>query len=48
MLNQTFGLTPEMAHKAYGGDRLNAVADARKAYDPEGRLLNDYFRVLLS
>lgn len=45
-LNQTWGLTPDMACRAYG-DRLKAVAQARKTYDPEGRLLNDYFKSLL-
>jgi hypothetical protein len=30
------------------GSRLQAFADARKPFDPSGRLLNDYFRGLLA
>jgi FAD/FMN-containing dehydrogenase len=33
--------------KAFG-DRLKMFADTRKQYDPNGRLLNDYFRALLT
>jgi FAD/FMN-containing dehydrogenase len=47
LLNQTWGLTPAIVQKAFG-DRLTTMKDARKAYDPEGRLLNDYFRTLMS
>jgi hypothetical protein len=36
-----------MVQKAYG-DRLTTMKEARKGYDPEGRLLNDYFRTLMS
>jgi FAD/FMN-containing dehydrogenase len=46
-MNQTFGLTPAIVQKAYG-DRLTQMKNARKEYDPNGRLLNDYFRTLLS
>lgn len=46
LFNQTFGITPAQAQKAWG-DRLQAFAAARKTYDPGGRLLNDYFRDLL-
>jgi hypothetical protein len=46
-MNQTWGLTPAMVQKAYG-DRLTTMKEARKGYDPEGRLLNDYFRTLMS
>jgi hypothetical protein len=46
LLNQTFGVTPEIAQKAFG-DRLNTIARTRKTYDPGNRLLNDYFRSLL-
>jgi FAD/FMN-containing dehydrogenase len=43
--NQTFGFT--RAHAVKGlGDRLDAVAAKRAEFDPENRLLNDYFRVL--
>jgi len=47
LLNQTYGLTPAIVQKAFG-DRLTRMKDARKRYDPDGRLLNDYFRTLLS
>ena len=47
LLNQTYGLTPAIVQKAFG-ERLKAFADARKQFDPGGRLLNDYFRTLLS
>lgn len=46
MFNQTFGLSPEMAQKAFGS-RLATLEQTRKTYDPHGRLLNDYFRSLL-
>ncbi len=46
LFNQTFGITPAMAQKAWG-DRLKTFAAARSNYDPNGRLLNDYFRNLL-
>jgi hypothetical protein len=42
LLNQTNGITPAMAQKAWG-DRLKVFAGARQSYDPNGRLLNDYF-----
>jgi hypothetical protein len=47
LLNQTFGLTPAIARKAYG-DRLKTFAEARRKFDPGDRLLNDYFRMLLA
>jgi FAD/FMN-containing dehydrogenase len=47
LLNQTFGLTSGVVKKAFG-DRWEAFASAREAFDPGGRLLNDYFRGLLS
>ena len=46
LFNQTNGITPAMAQKALGG-RLQTFAAARKTFDPEGRLLNDYFRNML-
>ena len=46
LLNQTFGLTPAIVQKAYG-DRLTTMKNARKQYDPNGRLLNDYFKTLM-
>ena len=45
--NQTPGLTAVMLRKAYG-DKLTILENTRKQYDPKGRLLNDYFRELLS
>jgi FAD/FMN-containing dehydrogenase len=47
LLNQTPGLTPAMVRKAYG-DKLATFENTRKQYDPNNRLLNDYFRILLS
>jgi FAD/FMN-containing dehydrogenase len=47
LLNQTFGVTPAIAKKAFG-DRLKTLDDTRKIYDPNNRLLNDYFQSLLS
>lgn len=46
ILNQTPGLTAPMLQAAFG-DRLKVLADVRKQYDPQDRLLNDYFRGLL-
>jgi hypothetical protein len=46
-LNQTFGVTPEIAQNAFG-NRLKTLEQARETYDPANRLLNDYFRSLLS
>jgi FAD/FMN-containing dehydrogenase len=45
LLNQTFGVTREIARKAYG-ERLELMAQTRLSFDPHGRLLNDYFRDL--
>jgi FAD/FMN-containing dehydrogenase len=47
LLNQTPGLNAAMVQKAYG-DKLKVLAEMRKQYDPQDRLLNDYFRELLS
>jgi FAD/FMN-containing dehydrogenase len=47
LLNQTPGLTPAIVQKAYG-DRLKQFGDMRKQYDPNDRMLNDYFRTLLA
>lgn len=47
LLNQTPGLTAAIAQHAYG-DRLKSLEDFRKQYDPQDRLLNDYFRNLLA
>lgn len=47
LLNQTPVLTAAILQGAYG-DRLKVFADTRKQYDPQDRLLNDYFRGLLS
>jgi FAD/FMN-containing dehydrogenase len=46
LLNQTPGLTPAILQKAYG-DKLATLSATRKQYDPQGRLLNAYFRDLL-
>jgi FAD/FMN-containing dehydrogenase len=47
LLNQTFGVTREIARKAYG-DRLDVMSQTRQLYDPAGRMLNEYFCDLFS
>jgi FAD/FMN-containing dehydrogenase len=47
LLNQTYGLTPEIVEKAYG-ERLAIMKETRIKYDPDGRLLNSYFKGLFS
>jgi len=47
LFNQTPALTPSIVKKAFGS-RLQVLDEIRKQYDPEGRLLNDYFRTLFS
>lgn len=47
LFNQTDGLTRAQAWKAFG-DRLKVLEATRKSFDPGDRLLNDYFRDLLS
>lgn len=46
LLNQTPGLTAAILQRVYGA-RLNTFAETRRQYDPQNRLLNDYFRQLL-
>ena len=46
LLNQTKGVTRPQVEKALGS-RWQTFADARKTYDPQGRLLNAFFRDLL-
>ena len=41
------GLTAAMLQNAYG-DKLATLEAARKQHDPANRLLNDYFRTLLT
>ncbi len=43
LFNQTRGITPEQAKKAFG-DRLQEFESYRQKYDPSNRLLNRYFR----
>ncbi len=47
LMNQTLGITRAQAQQALG-DRLKTFAATRKQFDPSDRLLNDYFRDLLS
>jgi hypothetical protein len=47
VLNQTFGVTQDIARRAFG-ERLDIISRTRQTYDPDGRLLNDYFRELLA
>lgn len=42
LFNQTRGITPEQARKAFG-TRLQEFESYRKKYDPTNRLLNQYF-----
>ncbi len=46
LLNQTPSLSPAIVQKAYGAN-LGKFNSIRKQYDPEDRMLNSYFRVLL-
>jgi hypothetical protein len=46
LLNQTKGVTRSQVEKSWGA-RWQAFAAARKTYDPQGRLLNAFFRDLL-
>jgi len=47
LLNQTPDLTAAILRKAFGS-KLDVLEATRRQYDPAGRLLNDYFRGLLS
>lgn len=47
LFNQTDGITPAQMQRALG-DRLTRFAAARRAFDPGDRLLNNYFREMLS
>ncbi len=47
LFNQTRAITPEQAKKAFG-DRLPIFQEYRQRFDPGDRLLNDYFREMLS
>jgi len=47
LFNQTDAITPAQMQKALG-DRLKTFAAARRTYDAGGRLLNPYFRDMLS
>jgi FAD/FMN-containing dehydrogenase len=46
LLNQSRGVTPEQARKAFG-ERLSLLEERRRRLDPDGRLLNGFFRALL-
>lgn len=47
LFNQTDGITPAQMQRALG-DRLKKFAAARSTFDPAERLLNNYFRNMLS
>jgi hypothetical protein len=47
LFNQTDEITPAQVRQALG-DRLKTFAAARQNYDPKGRLLNAFFREMLS
>ena len=46
LFNQSWGLKPHHVRKAFG-DRIERFEEYRKRFDPNDRLLNSYFRVLL-
>jgi FAD/FMN-containing dehydrogenase len=46
LLNQTKGLTAEQTKRAFGS-RLDVFKRYQKQLDPDGRMVNDYFRDLL-
>jgi L-gulonolactone oxidase len=46
LFNQTWGVTPEQARKAFG-DRLDRFERIRAEHDPGDRVLNGYFRQYL-
>ncbi len=46
LFNQTWGVTRAYAQKTLG-DRLKTFAAERRKFDPNNRLLNDYFREIL-
>jgi hypothetical protein len=46
LFNQTASLTPTIMKKAVG-DRLQILAETRKQYDPNDRLLNQFFKPFL-
>jgi FAD/FMN-containing dehydrogenase len=47
LFNQTRGLQRRLSRAAFG-ERIEAFNEARKRYDPDDRLLNEYFREVLS
>jgi hypothetical protein len=47
LFNQTDAITPAQVQHALGY-RLKTFAEARRSYDPSGRLLNAYFREMLN
>jgi hypothetical protein len=47
LFNQTDAITPAQIEGALG-DRLKTFAATRRTYDPGDRLLNNYFRQMLS
>ena len=47
LFNQTFGVTLDIARRAFG-ERLDTISRTRQRFDPDGRLLNDYFRELFA
>lgn len=46
LFNQTWGIKPEQARRAFG-EKLDRFEEFRKQYDPEDRLLNEYFDRML-
>lgn len=46
LFNQTWGITPEQARRAFG-ERLDRFEEYRRRFDPEDRLLNEHFAELL-
>jgi FAD/FMN-containing dehydrogenase len=48
LLNQTPYLTRRHVERAFGTERLVRFEAARRRFDPDGRMLNDYFAQLLT
>jgi FAD/FMN-containing dehydrogenase len=46
LFNQTWGIKPDQARRAFG-EKLDRFEAFRKTYDPEDRLLNEYFDRML-
>ena len=46
LFNQTKSITPSQAKKAFG-QRLETFKKSREQYDPDNRMLNEYFKSMM-